>query len=96
MIGESTHSDVISATGDYIGTHVTPIDPKLGVLAYNGGTTKTMTLLKDSLAIGKGDCTGNPTVHPPAPIVSTDQRGVTRWNPCSIGAYDGSVASNTY
>ena len=52
--------------GDIVGTAANPIDPKLGVLANNGGKTKTHKLLAGSPAIDAGDNAGVPP---------TDQRG---------------------
>ncbi len=60
-------------------------DPKLGALQDNGGSTKTMALLKGSAAIDAGvDGT----------CLSTDQRGVLRpQGPhCDIGAYEANTA----
>ncbi|MEJ7875757.1 MAG: choice-of-anchor Q domain-containing protein [Solirubrobacterales bacterium] len=62
----------IGATGDReVGV------PRIGVLAANGGPTKTIALRKGSVAINHGgsDCE------------KTDQRGVKRHN-CDIGAYE--------
>ena len=52
--------------GNQVGTAANPIDPKLGSLALNGGTTLTHALLSGSPAIDQGNATG------------TDQRGLTR------------------
>jgi predicted outer membrane repeat protein len=56
-------------------------DPMLGLLSNNGGSTMTMVLLPDSLAIDAGDDTNCP---------ETDQRGVTRpqRSQCDMGAYE--------
>lgn len=69
--------------GDTTG-NITGQDPKLGVLANNGGFTKTMALLSGSPAINTGDN---------ARCESTDQRGVTRpqGTHCEIGAYEVSL-----
>lgn len=53
------------------------VDPLLGTLADNGGSTQTMALLEGSPAINAG--TGCPTF---------DQRGATRTGNCDIGAYE--------
>jgi len=91
LIGNGTNASGFLIS-DQVGTTTTPIDPKVGVLANNGGSTQTLVLLTGSPAIGKGDCTGNTTVNPPAPAVTTDQRGVKRKSPCDIGAYETTAA----
>ncbi|MCA9014978.1 MAG: hypothetical protein KDA77_06555, partial [Planctomycetaceae bacterium] len=55
--------------GNIVGSLVSPVDPKLGILLDNGGPTKTHTLLFGSLAIDAGR-------NSSAPVV--DQRGLTR------------------
>jgi hypothetical protein len=56
-------------------------DPNLGSLQDNGGSTQTMALLPNSLAINAGDNTA---------CLATDQRGITRPQntTCDIGAYE--------
>ncbi len=49
-------------------TNITGVDPMLGVLAHNGGSTMTHALLTGSPAIDKGESSGS----------ATDQRGQTR------------------
>jgi CSLREA domain-containing protein len=56
--------------------NLTGVDPMLGLLASNGGPTKTLALLSGSPAINAAD------VSPPR-----DQRGVKRHNP-DIGAFE--------
>jgi CSLREA domain-containing protein len=60
------------------------VDPRLGVLANNGGFTQTMALLPGSPAIDTGDDGSCPP---------TDQRGVTRpqSSHCDLGAYEQSL-----
>ncbi len=53
-------------------------DPLLTPLADNGGSTPTLALMAGSQAIGQGTCNSG----------DTDQRGVTRQIPCTIGAYE--------
>lgn len=67
-----------TATGDLVGTVATPLDPKLGPLTNNGGTTPTHALLAGSPALNAGgDCT------------DADQRGQSRTaNICDIGAFE--------
>ena len=57
---------------------VIKVDPLLGSLQNNGGPTLTMAPASNSPVVGKGynNC--------PA----TDQRGQTRKNPCTLGAYE--------
>ncbi len=66
------------------------VDPKLGLLADNGGPTDTHALLAGSPAIDAGDpagCTDNTGAR-----LTTDQRGLRRpWAPggrCDIGAFE--------
>jgi hypothetical protein len=65
------------------------VNPLLGPLQNNGGPTPTMALLPGSPAIAAGvalsaGISGGVAVSG----VTTDQRGVTRGNPPSIGAYE--------
>jgi CSLREA domain-containing protein len=66
-------------------------DPKLDVLADNGGSTQTMALLLESPAREAGDN----TICAAAPVNNLDQRGVTRPRgpQCDIGAYEAVYAS---
>jgi CSLREA domain-containing protein len=71
--------------GNQVGTTGTLLDPRLELLADNGGGTKTRALLPSSPAINAipaGSCT-----------VSDDQRGVTRPQGagCDIGAYEHDI-----
>ena len=68
--------------GDMSGTIAVPVDPLLGLLADNGGPTKTHALLNTSPAIDAS----SPLCPPPA----TDQRGALRpvGAYCDIGAYE--------
>ncbi len=56
------------ANSNQVGSSASPIDPKLGALANNGGATQTHALLTGSPAIDKGNSFG----------LTTDQRGLTR------------------
>jgi len=89
LIGDDTGCTISSPQpSDQIGTAGAPIDARLGVLADNGGPTKTVALLTSgppSPAIDAGDnatCSG------------TDQRGVVRpqGTHCDIGAFEVSSA----
>ncbi len=71
------------ATG-FVASDQLNVDPMLNSLALNApGTTQTMSLKPNSLAIAKGG-TGCP---------ATDQRGVVRKNPCDVGAYETTLAA---
>jgi RTX calcium-binding nonapeptide repeat (4 copies) len=67
--GNGSTSFANGINGNKVGTSATPIDPKLGVLQNNGGSTPTHALLNDSPAIDAA----NPNAN-----VSVDQRGVAR------------------
>jgi CSLREA domain-containing protein len=55
LLGVDTNVTITDNGGNLIGTAATPIDPKLGPLADNGGPTKTHALLIGSPAIDAGD-----------------------------------------
>jgi CSLREA domain-containing protein len=63
---------------DHIGTIASPLDPKLALLANNGGLTQTMALQSGSVAINNG-ATDAP---------SRDQRGYIRNGAPDIGAFE--------
>lgn len=87
LIGKADGSSGFTRPGDQTGTIASPLDPKLGPLANNGGPTNTHALLSSSTAIDKGLNIGYP---------SADQRGVARpedgdgdgVNTCDIGAFE--------
>lgn len=68
-------------TSDLVGTTAVPLDPKLGPLQNNGGSTPTMALLPGSPALDAGGDANAPT---------TDQRGVARpqGTHVDIGAFE--------
>ncbi|HEX7184142.1 MAG TPA: CSLREA domain-containing protein, partial [Thermoanaerobaculia bacterium] len=73
--------DFVPAQGDLEGTAAAPLDPRLGPLVNNGGSTPTHALLDNSPAINEGnDCE------------DADQRGVERPEgaACDIGAVERS------
>lgn len=83
LVGKMDGSDGWGQT-DLTGTIDDPLDPKLGVLANNGGYTKTHALLAGSPAIN----TGNPAFRN-----TTDQRGARRDSAPDRGAFEyGSLA----
>jgi len=71
-----TYSDI---DGGFTGTGNINTNPLLGPLADNGSQTETMALGSGSPCYGAGTPIGAP---------ATDQRGVARPNPPSMGAYD--------
>jgi hypothetical protein len=80
LVGISSAGNGFTMGTDRSGTVFGPLDPKLGPLAYNGGSTATMALLPDSPAIDQGGVKGN-----------VDQRGYTRPydNPAVPNAQNG-------
>ena len=85
LVGNNTQATIAATTGDQIGTAATPIDPKLGPLADNGGPTKTRRLLFGSPAIDKG-LTSVP--------ITTDQRGFGRAVDLNDTTYPNASGSN--
>jgi CSLREA domain-containing protein len=84
LVGDGTGSDLTNTEGNQVGKvspNTTPIDPKLGPLALNGGPTRTFALLAGSPAI---DAASTPDCP------ETDQRGVPRPQgpACDIGSYE--------
>jgi CSLREA domain-containing protein len=79
LIGNGTGCGFAEAGGDLVGTAAAPIDPLLGPLALNGGTTPNHELLAGSPAIDAGT-----TVEAPA----IDQRGLPRDALPDIGAFE--------
>ena len=82
LIGNGDNLDGFVDT-DLVGTADNLLDPRLGELQNNGGSTKTIALLDDSPAIDAGSNPNN---------LETDQRGVgfnrTVGNGTDIGAYE--------
>jgi hypothetical protein len=70
LIGKTDGSTGFTAATDLTGTNAAPLNPKLGLLRYNGGPTDTMALLSGSPAIDKGTSAGL------TGTLTTDQRGV--------------------
>jgi CSLREA domain-containing protein len=81
LIGDGSGSGVTNTNGNQVGTHSSPIDPKIGPLADNGGPTRTYALLAGSPAIDAASSADCPT---------TDQRGVARPQGagCDIGSFE--------
>jgi len=88
LIGNKSGANIPAVAGDMFGTSASPINPKLGPLADNGGSTKTRIPASDSPAInaipssGAGICGGF--------SIGLDQRGIARAQEfnCDIGAVE--------
>ena len=81
---------VITGGGNIVGTTTSPVDPRLGPLADNGGPTLTHALLDGSPAIDAGDVFFDPqSLSPP---LDFDQRGESpfsrQFGAIDIGAYE--------
>ena len=68
LVGNGSGVEGFVAIGDQQGTASAPVDPKLGPLRDNGGSTLTVALLPGSPALDRGS----------APPSATDQRGFKR------------------
>jgi len=81
LIGDGTGSGIANGSGNLVGTHNSPIDPRIGPLADNGGPTRTRALLAGSPAIDAASATVCP---------ATDQRGVARPQGagCDMGSFE--------
>ena len=84
LIGDGTDSGVTNSDGNQVGNvgpNSSPIDPRIGPLAANGGRTRTHALLPKSPAINAASTRDCP---------ATDQRGVPRPQgaACDIGSYE--------
>jgi hypothetical protein len=79
VIGKSDGSNGFTngTNGDQVGTVASPLNPRLGALANNGGPTQTHALLADSSAIDAGNnCVVNDSCSPSLGLsLTTDQRG---------------------
>jgi hypothetical protein len=72
LLGVNTGASVTDNGGNLIGTSASPVDPKLGPLADNGGPTLTHALSADSPAINRGDLNAVAGVNG---VPAFDQRG---------------------
>lgn len=90
LIGDATGCGAIVAgiDGDQAGSAGSPLNPRLGPLAYNGGTTQNEAPLAASVAIGAGSAAGCEQ----SPVFDRDQRLASRNAPardvCDSGAVD--------
>ncbi|MBA3483532.1 MAG: hypothetical protein H0T51_17130, partial [Pirellulales bacterium] len=69
VIGANSGATIANSGGNFIGTAAAPLNPLLGPLADNGGSTMTHALLLGSVAINSGD----PAISASTPPF--DQRG---------------------
>ena len=93
LIGKGTDCAGPSAANhDKVGTAASPLDPKLGPLAGNGGPTPTLALLAGSPAIDAGN--PSPPGSGTGACEATDQRGARRpgGTTCDIGAFEATAA----
>ncbi len=81
LVGNTAGCAIYPWPGD-----LTNVDPKLGPLQDNGGSTATHALLPGSLAIDHGNRNG--CYQPFGGQITTDQRGLPRSNRCDIGAFE--------
>lgn len=83
-----------SVNGDRVGSSSIPINPALGALANNGGSTFTHALMMGSPAINAGNPGASDGVG--THCVANDQRGTARPQNarCDIGAYEYNGASS--
>jgi hypothetical protein len=97
VIGNGNGCAFSTSTGDHLGSTASPIDPKLGPLGDNGGTTPTMAETAGSPAVDAGNPAPTSDSAPPAPpslipCRTTDQRGFSRpdqaGTACDIGAFE--------
>ena len=77
LIGNADGVSDFNNIGDQTGSTVTPLDPRLGPLANNGGPTLTHALLSNSTALDAGD--NNLAADASANFLKTDQRGAQRF-----------------
>ena len=90
IVGDGTGCGITPTTGDQIGGYLTPIDPRLKPLAFNGG--RIPALLSHSFKAG------SPAIDAGSPVTpgdfggcqATDERGAPRTlgGRCDIGAYE--------
>jgi fibronectin-binding autotransporter adhesin len=90
LVGDDTGCGAIApgVDGDQAGSAGNPLDPRLGPLAYNGGTTETERPLTASPVIGAGSAASCEQ----QPVFDLDERLVSRRAPardaCDVGAVD--------
>lgn len=90
-IGDSSGCTFVPQPGDLVGTTATPLDPQLGLLDDNGGSTWTHSLKITSPAVDQIPAGVNGCV-----VGSRDQRGVLRFPPCDMGAFEIDQSEHIY
>lgn len=88
LIGRGAQGLTNGENGNQVGTNENPIDPRLGGLANNGGSTQTHALLPDSPAIDKGNAAGTDQRGSVRPINFTSVPNAAGGNGADIGAYE--------
>lgn len=98
VVGDETGCLFTAQPTDIVGTTGSPIDPRLGPLQLNGGSTETHALLVDGPAVNGGDpagcftfdCTYSDDI---GPALTVDQAGRPRpvAGNCDIGAFEASA-----
>ena len=76
LIGIHPGGALVNLPSDQVGTVAAPIDPRLGPLQHNGGTTATRLPRPGSTALDRGNAFALPT--DPARCPALDQRGLGR------------------
>lgn len=109
IIGDASWCTVAASEGDNFGNSTTPVDPIVGPLARNGGTTPTQALLSGSPAIDSGNAAGckwddnaDGDAATPDQLLTDDQRSSPRpWDPfvtgtqiCDAGAFEWTNCAN--
>ena len=91
LVGDGTGANITTGLGNQIGTAAAPIDPLLGPLANNGGTTRTHAILAGSPAINTGDAASSGT-----PLFDQREKPfVRREGVVDIGAYERQTVSTS-
>jgi hypothetical protein len=78
LVGNNSGATITPQSSDQIGTPASPIDPLLGPLQFNGGSTFTQALQSNSPAVDHGDPNE----------VARDQRGYLRAGVSDVGAFE--------
>lgn len=91
-VGSSTNCSFAGIGTDKIGSIAFPADPSLASLSDNGGPTlthsfKTISIACDQMTYGTSGCFTD---------YKYDQRGVIRFAPCDIGAYELDQATHIF
>ncbi len=87
LLGSAEGCDFVPAAGDQTGTNADPLNPLLGLLEDNGGSTTTHALLPDSPAIDAGNndtCEAADQRNAPRPADGNEDGAAV----CDIGVYE--------